>query len=226
VRRTATAWSTAPLVHITAYLTDVGTYSLGLLVLGVGLLGLLAFRSAEMRRVVGTLWDLGTFWPRAVHPFAPPCYAERAVPELVRRITSLSRAGRVVLSGHSQGSVLAVAAILQLPPQTLRRVSLLTYGSPLRRLYSRLSPAYFGDGVLCEIGDRVGWRWRNLWRDTDPVGGPVFTPYPGTDPTARVDVRLRDPRGLTVDPMDTSRRRSRGTGRTTPIPRTPTRSPS
>lgn len=191
------------LVGITAYLTDVGTYSLGLLVLGAGLIGLLAFRSAEIRRIVGTLWDLGTFWPRSVHPFAPPCYAERAVPELVRRITSLSRVGGVVVSGHSQGSVLAAAAILQLPPQTLRRVSLLTYGSPLHRLYSRLSPAYFGDSVLCEMGDRVGWRWRNLWRDTDPVGGPVFSAYPKTEPPGRVDRRLRDPRGLTIDPMDT-----------------------
>jgi hypothetical protein len=194
------------LAHVTEYLTDVGTYSLGLVLFGVALFALVAFRSAETRRIVGTLWDLGTFWPRAVHPFAPPCYAERAVPELARRVTALTRNGDVVLSGHSQGSVLAAAAILQLPRPTLRRVALLTYGSPLRRLYARLSPAYFGEDVLREIGDRVDWRWRNLWRDTDPVGGPIFHADGGSsagEPTRHVDVRLRDPRGVTVEPYDT-----------------------
>jgi hypothetical protein len=198
------------LAGVTDYLTDVGTYSLGLLLFGVALFAVVAFRSAETRRIVGTLWDLGTFWPRAVHPFAPPCYAERAVPELARRLSFLTRDGDVVLSGHSQGSVLAAAAIMQLPRQTLQRVALLTYGSPLRRLYARFSPAYFGEDVLHEIGDRVDWRWRNLWRDTDPIGGPIFPgggPPGGEpthdEPTHHVDIRLRDPRGVTVEPSDT-----------------------
>ncbi|MGC4795685.1 hypothetical protein ACLQ3H_16395 [Micromonospora saelicesensis] len=53
---------------------------------------------------------------------------------------------------------MAAVAILQLPPQTLRRVALLTYGSPLRRLYARLFPAYLGYDVLRDAGDRIEWR--------------------------------------------------------------------
>ena len=42
------------------------------------------------RKTIGALWDVGTFWPRAVHPLAPPCYAERAIPEVVDRIRLLT----------------------------------------------------------------------------------------------------------------------------------------
>jgi hypothetical protein len=194
-----------------AYFADIGTYVVALFVLGLLFAGVFAYRSSGMRRVVGVLWDIGTFWPRAAHPFAPPCYAERAVPELSKRIHYLTREERnvVVVSGHSHGSVLAAATILQLPPESLKRVALLTYGSPLHRIYSRLFPAYVGEEVLWEIGDRVGWRWINLWRDTDPIGGWVLSPHrlgeqPVIDgPAGTVDWRLRDPAGVTVPPNDT-----------------------
>jgi hypothetical protein len=200
----------APLVRATSYLTDVGTYIIGLFAIGLAVVGILGYRSPELRRLVGVLWDLGTFWPRVAHPFAPPCYAERAVPELSRRIHVLAtRCGPVLVSAHSHGSILAAGAILRLPPRTLQRVGLLTYGSPLRRLYAQLMPAYFGEDALLEMGDRIGWRWRNLWRHTDPIGGPIFSAHrahtgrPPDAPQEQVDRRLRDPRGLTIDPMDT-----------------------
>ncbi|MEW2147311.1 hypothetical protein AB0869_31325 [Micromonospora vinacea] len=189
---------------IAAYVTDAGVWVISLLVLSLMVLGFRAYRSAQTRRVVAVLWDLGTFWPRTVHPFAPPCYAARAVPELAKRVTGLTARGPVVISGHSHGSVLAAATILQLPPSVLARVSLLTYGSPLQRTYARLYPAYLGPRTLRDLGGRIGWRWRNLWRDTDPIGGPIFPPGPdGAPPGVDVDVRLRDPRSLTIDPADT-----------------------
>jgi hypothetical protein len=197
------------LTAIVTYISDVGTYLLVTFVVSLVLLGLIALQSRDFRRIVAIVWDLGTFWPRTAHPFAPPCYAERAVPELARRVQALTEYGTVVLSGHSQGSVLAAATLLQLPPETTRRVALLSYGSPLRRVYARLFPAYFGVPVLHELGDRLGWRWRNLWRDTDPVGGSIFSAHRSGEPPAEsgpagdVDIRLRDPRGLTVPPLDT-----------------------
>ncbi|MCG5449634.1 hypothetical protein [Micromonospora hortensis] len=182
----------------------VGSYLIAALIVGLVVGGIFAYRTPGFRRYVGVLWDLGTFWPRAAHPFAPPCYAERAVPELTCRITHLVDSGNaVVLTGHSHGSVLLAATVLQLPPRVTDRVALLTHGSPLRRLYARLFPAYVSDEVIHEIADRVDWRWVNLWRDTDPIGGRVFPPH-GPDETpaaydreATVDRRLRDPYGVT-----------------------------
>lgn len=133
-----------------------------------------AYRDESARRTIGILWDVGTFWPRAAHPFAPPCYAERAVPDLASRMSGWTgrTRGRLVISGHSQGSVLAAAAVWQLPARTRRRVALLTYGSPLERLYGRWFPAYFGPEQLHGLHRSVHC-WRNLWRATDPIGGPV-----------------------------------------------------
>ncbi|MEV0001570.1 hypothetical protein AB0H28_04690 [Micromonospora sp. NPDC050980] len=194
---------------LTTYVTDAGVWLISLLVIGFVVLAYRAYRSEQTRRTVAALFDLGDFWPRTVHPFAPPCYAARAVPELAKRVTALAATGKVIISGHSHGSVLAAATILQLPPDVLARVALLTHGSPLGRVYARLYPAYLGRRVLCETGERLHWRWRNLWRDTDPVSGPVFTPHRqsgdtcGAAEATAVDVRLRDPRGVTVDPTDT-----------------------
>ncbi|MGP3988319.1 hypothetical protein [Streptomyces sp. 3N207] len=145
-----------------------------------------AYEDASARRTIGILWDVGTFWPRCAHPFAPPCYAERAVPDLAWRMamwTDGQPERRLVISGHSQGSVLAAAAVWQLDPDTRRQIALLTYGSPLERLYGRWFPAYFGPHRLAALHDGLEC-WRNLWRLTDPIGGPVRpetadTPEPG-----------------------------------------------
>ncbi|MFG2046697.1 hypothetical protein ACGFIW_04620 [Micromonospora sp. NPDC048935] len=186
-----------------------GSWLIAAIIIGLVVGSVFAYRTIPFRRHVGVLWDLGTFWPRAAHPFAPPCYAERAVPELTRRVTYLVESGHpVLLTGHSHGSVLLAATVLQLPPEVGCRVALLTHGSPLRRLYARLFPAYIDDAALHDIGRRVGWRWVNLWRDTDPIGGWVFSAHrspPGAtegDPADAVDRRQRDPRDVVTPAGD------------------------
>ncbi|MDG4797464.1 hypothetical protein [Micromonospora sp. WMMD1082] len=193
----------------TTFGIQVGSFLIAAVGVALVIGGIFAYRTAEFRRYVGVLWDLGTFWPRAAHPFAPPCYAERAVPELSRRITYLTEQGHgVLLSGHSHGSVLLAATVLQLPPEVCSRLALLTYGSPLRRLYARLFPAHVNEDVLREVGDRVNWRWVNLWRDTDSIGGWIFSPHRQGEqplisgPPGTVDRRLRDPWDVVPAPGD------------------------
>jgi hypothetical protein len=177
-------------------MTRFGTWAMGVGAAGLVALFWNAYRNPTMRRTVGILWDIGCFWPRTAHPLAPPSYGERAVPELADRVSELTAQphGRVLLSGHSQGSVLVAATVLLVKPEALPRVDLLTHGSPLRRLYTRFFPAYFGEVSLQEIHARLSGRWRNLYRDTDPIGAWALEPATVRMPV--VDRRLRDPARL------------------------------
>jgi hypothetical protein len=174
---------------------NIGDLVVAGFVLATLYVGRQAYSNPKLRRTVGVLWDVGTFWPRATHPLAPPCYTERAVPDLVTRIGRLSRGGgRILLSCHSQGTVLGAAALMQLTYNESAHVALLTYGSPLRRLYTRVFPAYFGVralqragaflvGVPVDITDpaRSRWPWRNLYRRSDPIGGPILINFPAVE---------------------------------------------
>ena len=105
-----------------------------------------AWNDTSRRRTIGVAWDVGTFWPRSYHPLAPPCYTERAIPELQRRMWWLhDSGGRVMLTSHSQGTVLAAAALVQPGCRPADdRPALITFGSPLIKLYGWGFPAYFG----------------------------------------------------------------------------------
>jgi hypothetical protein len=187
-----------------------------------------AFRVPATRRSLGILWDLASFWPRAVHPLAAPCYAERAVPDLTVRISwYLSGVdpadyptGSVIVAGHSQGTVISAATLLQLAEAERAATSgsarphlaYVSVGCVLRRLYARYFRVYFGPQVLDELaallqtGDEL--RWRNLWRHSDYLGGPVAsgpagTGAPATGPIATADVELIDP-PFSIPPGDTT----------------------
>jgi hypothetical protein len=150
-------------------------------------------RIASLRRGVGILWDVLTFWPRRFHPLAVRPYTERAVPELQARIRHLVASDDgLLVSAHSQGSVLVAAALAPLDDAEVARVALLTYGSPVTTLYGRAFPAYLGPEMVQRLRERLEAGpagWRNLWRRTDPIGGPVI----GVEGDPRVDVECPDP---------------------------------
>ncbi|WP_249999095.1 hypothetical protein [Actinoplanes sp. M2I2] len=206
------------------WLVNVGTFLIGGFVLALLFVGRQAYRNPRFRRTVGVLWDIGTFWPRAAHPLAPPCYTERAVPDLITRIRHLGEKGRVLLSCHSQGAVIGTAVLMQLRYEESASVALLTYGSPVHRLYGRFFPEYFGPTALHRAGSsllgttdapRETWPWRNLYRRSDPIGGEIFQRHPAqalapdappsevrAGDTNDVDRELIDP-GFTRVPGDT-----------------------
>jgi hypothetical protein len=145
-----------------------------------------ANKSATARRTVGILWDVLTFWPRRFHPFGVRPYSERAVVELRGHLTYLidDQKDPVLFSAHSQGSILAFAALAALGDGT-KQVALVTYGSPIRTLFATAFPAYFGADAVAGLREilldgQTRYRWRNYFRDTDPIGGPVFEPNPVT----------------------------------------------
>lgn len=184
-----------------ARVTALGTGAIALAAAALVSLAFWGFRDRSVRRYVGILWDIATFWPRANHPLTPPCYGERAVPDLADRVAELTtvQRDRTVLSGHSQGSILVTATVLQLDAQTLSRTALLTYGCPLRRLYARFFPAYFGLGSLTAAQAAVGGRWTNLWAPSDPIGAWVLTGG-AQAPFAPPDEPLTDPASLMPGP--------------------------
>jgi hypothetical protein len=176
------------------WLTNVGVGLVaGALPLGLAFIWRAA-RSEKTRRLVGNLWDVLTFWPRWHHPFAVRPYSERAVPELQHRLVHHTGSHHpVVISAHSQGSVLAAAALLSLEKQVTEKVALVTYGSPLTQLHARFFPAYFLEARQT-LYDVVRKRWKSFYRLTDYIGKGIGRGIGIDDPLNAVDnPALEDP---------------------------------
>jgi hypothetical protein len=182
------------------FISNVGIAVAGLLL--PALMGFLyaAWSDPVRRRQIAVLWDVCTFWPRSYHPLSPPCYAERAVPDLQRRLWWLhdnDQRASTVLVGHSQGTMLAIAALVQQDrwPAAGGHASLITFGSPAGKLYAWAFPAYVATELLTPLAPGGGGHvrdWLNFYYPTDPIAGPVAgqMPSPASD---LVDKPLPDP---------------------------------
>ena len=172
----------------TALVLWIGTLTLTGLATALVVLGRSALFGEPTRRAVNVVWDVISFWPRAVHPFVPPAYSQRAVPDLQARIRwhlaavepgTPPGAGRdLLLCGHSQGSLLAFAALLRFTGperELLDRIGLLTFGSQLQVMFSRAFPAYVNERAIGALFGHLGEAWRNLYRETDALAGPVLS---------------------------------------------------
>jgi len=107
----------------------------------------------------------------------------------------------LLLAGHSQGSLVSLVALLWLPPEARARVRWLTFGSQLRQQFPRAFPHYVTVPLLREAAD--SHRWLSLYRDTDPIAGPVTSwdhAPDGADPLT--SVRLGGSGGPEPDRID------------------------
>lgn len=179
--------------------------------------------SAEVRRGTGVIWDVIMFWPRWYHPMAPPSYGPHAVERLRQEIERLQNTPvddpapegnqPVILSSHSQGTVISVIALALMTgathdgdrdtyrlqhPEALHRLGLLTYGCPVGHLYDRYFPSLGFTNLSAALAEGLGvgrgtapgrGRWTNLHRATDPIGGPLLP---------SIDVEVSEP----VDRVD------------------------
>jgi len=174
-----------------------GVWGLGLGALALLALGVWARYSPEVLRKWSIGWDVIAFWPRSAHPGVPPPYSLRVVGDLADRIrwhlrtcvkrmdgSSAPKASYVVLCGHSQGSLISFAALLALNDADRRRVGFVSFGSQLRLIFPRAFPSYvnYASAKWLRSGlqdkdrnDKVRDRWVNLFRETDPLAGPVLS---------------------------------------------------
>lgn len=176
----ASGWQPWRTSEFAAAITDAGlllaVVMSGALILLVGKL----MNASGFWRAVGILWDLTTFWPRVAHPLGPPCYAERVVPEVVDEVMHTPPGTDVILSGHSQGSLIGVAVLSQIAGirGDLTGIRFVTYGSQLRTWYGRIFPGVLGPDVLGNTPMPSASSFRTAAPDA-PDPGSVTSAYPG-----------------------------------------------
>lgn len=145
-----------------------------------------------LRRTFAIVADVVGFWPVTWHPLAGRSYRHAVIRGISAEVDrSLANSERLVLVGHSQGSVLCVWYLAH-HAQPAGAVCLITCGSPVSSLYATFFPRYF-DAALMASARRNASEWTNVWRDTDPIGTPLDHEL-GEGARRIDDVWLPDPR--------------------------------
>jgi hypothetical protein len=144
------------------------------------LVGAVAVAIPKVRSPLSSLWDVLSFWPRRFHPLGMPPLAERTVPEVQSHLLELLDRSEVPgeppdtgveIVAHSQGSVIAFAALIGLRDRRrLQHINLVTFGSPLFALYPRMFPAQVSPELTRTLINSLSGRWVNLVRPTDYFG--------------------------------------------------------
>ena len=176
--------------YLSGQADDAGTRTEGLLValgawlllgLGLGAVALGPGRAARHQRPARPQRRLGRRRVLAARraPVRAAACSQRVVVDLVERVRrhlalTEHQPGRpVVVSAHSQGSLIAFAALHRLTDAELARVGLVTFGSQLRVIFPRAFPAYVDYTAIRVLPLRLGGASVNLYRDTDLLAGPV-----------------------------------------------------
>lgn len=188
---------------------DAASAAVAFVVVGAGFLIYAARDNKQLRATLGILWDVMSFFPRRFHPLAPPCYAERAVIDVRNRVIYATTRGRImedqpvsdgrlILTAHSEGTLISTAALLSLLPgnassgaalqplpghpiptgKELEDMAFVTYGCMLARLFGRAWPDQLPEAKLVELKQALEGG------EARPAGADVF-PYPPEDRLSR-----------------------------------------
>jgi hypothetical protein len=102
--------------------------------------------------------------------------------QLIAKADEYAAGSELIIAAHSLGTVIAVDSLLSHPEvwSKFQRIDLLTAGSPLHRLLARFfrdayPPVHDLAGVLSR--SYPAWRWANVYRPTDYVGGRLPTAF-------------------------------------------------
>lgn len=167
-----TKLSTQNATHDWGYAAIVSLGHLGALI--TVLFFAFGWTSPAVRNVFGMIADVLGFWPVEAHPLGGRDYRLDVVSGLHSFLDAHAE-DKVVLVGHSQGSVIAAWVAHERPPDDRSRLALVTCGCPLSSLYRTFFPGTFNDAFFRRARESV-YSWDNLWRDTDPIGTALPNP--------------------------------------------------
>jgi hypothetical protein len=155
-----------------------------------------------VRGFVDIVADITGFFPVQWHPLAGESYRSTVVRELNKSIDGPT-VEAVILSGHSQGSVIGLWCLAH---RTVKKpLWFVTSGSPIASLYVTFFPRVFTQRLVESAQEKIVG-WANIWRVTDPIASKLWG-VAGTEGTIN-DVKSLDPPSKDLSFPDVDRTRN------------------